>query len=132
MYLGKTHNPVSEEESQIEEKDRRRVLRRHLIYYLRVWDLQSDEMIGHIVDITTTGLMLISEQPIELNRKYELEVRWHDPESGPRKLRFNAESRWCSNDINSAFYDTGFKLLDRSMDVLEPIEEMINEYGFND
>ncbi len=46
--------------------DRISIKRRHLIYYLRVWNNKEDKVLGHVVDITTEGLMLISEQEIPL------------------------------------------------------------------
>jgi hypothetical protein len=107
-------------------------MRRHLIYYLRVWDKNSDKLLGHIVDINTGGFMLISEQQIESEQVFDLEIHWKAPNDEEIKIQFKAESRWSSNDVNSAFYDTGFKLLGPSDDVLEPIKKMIEEYGFQD
>ena len=129
MYLGNQNN--SEHEHEPSPMDRRKVLRRHLIYYLRVWDANTQKMLGHIVDITTDGFMLISEEPIENNKAYEFEVKWQAPDGKPINLRFHAESRWSSNDVNSAFYDTGFKLIDASDEVIKPIQELIEAYGFN-
>lgn len=128
MYFGKIY-----ERSTMNSKlndERRGILRRHLIYYLRVWDLQTNELLGHIVDITTDGVMLISEKEIAVDKRYDLEIRWHNPEDEFQKIRFRAQSRWSSNDVNPDFYDTGFELLDPSEEVLEPIRQMIMEYGF--
>lgn len=127
MYFGERHNP-----SKVESDDRRAVMRRHLIYYLRVWDKNSDKLLGHIVDINTGGFMLISEKKIELEQTFDLEIHWKSPEGEEIKIDFKAESRWSSNDVNSAFFDTGFKLLGPTDDVLEPIKKMIEEYGFQD
>jgi hypothetical protein len=76
--------------------------------------------------------MLISEQQIESEQVFDLEIHWKAPNDEEIKIQFKAESRWSSNDVNSAFYDTGFKLLGPSDDVLEPIKKMIEEYGFQD
>jgi len=131
MYFGKRYqNAASDEEEKGAE--RRTVLRRHLIYYLRVWDVKEDQLLGHIVDINTDGLMLISEKPIPTKQAFELEIRWSTPDGDTQKLTFKAQSRWSNNDINAAFYDTGFQLIDPDDDVLDPIKEMISEYGFGD
>jgi hypothetical protein len=127
MYFGERHTP-----SKVETDDRRAVMRRHLIYYLRVWDRNTDKLLGHIVDINTGGFMLISEKKVELEQAFDLEIRWNDPDDNEVKIEFKAESRWSSNDVNSAFFDTGFKLLGPTDDVLEPIKKMIEEYGFQD
>ncbi len=127
MYFGERYNS-----SKAESDDRRAVMRRHLIYYLRVWDKNTNKLLGHIVDINTGGFMLISEKKIELEQALDLEIRWNDPDDNEIKIEFKAESRWSSNDVNSAFFDTGFKLLGPTDDVLEPIKKMIEEYGFQD
>lgn len=127
MYFGERYNS-----SKAESDDRRAVMRRHLIYYLRVWDRNTNKLLGHIVDINTGGFMLISEKKIELEQALDLEIRWNDPDDNEIKIEFKAESRWSSNDVNSAFFDTGFKLLGPTDDVLEPIKKMIEEYGFQD
>jgi hypothetical protein len=125
MYFGERHNPV-----KTEDDDRRAVMRRHLIYYLRVWDRKTKKLLGHIVDINTGGFMLISEKEIKPEQAFDLEIRWTPPEGKDIKIQFKAESRWSSNDVNPAFFDTGFKLLGRNEKVLEPIRNMIEEYGF--
>jgi hypothetical protein len=127
MYFGERHSP-----NKAQSDDRRAVMRRHLIYYLRVWDVNTDKLLGHIVDINTGGFMLVSEKKIEAEQAFDLEIRWNSPEDEEIKIQFKAESRWSSNDVNSAFFDTGFKLLGPTDDVLEPIKKMIDEYGFQD
>jgi len=127
MYFGERHNPT-----KIENDDRRNVMRRHLIYYLRVWDLKTKKLLGHIVDINSGGFMLISEKKIEPEHTFDLEIHWKTPGDDEIKLQFQAESRWSSNDVNPAFFDTGFKLIGQVDDVLEPIRKMIDEYGFQE
>ncbi len=129
MYMRK---PFDDRNREVEGANGRRAIRRrHLIYYLRVWDRESGALLGHVVDITTEGLMLVSEQPIPLNKKFNLEMHWRDDDGEPRQIRFEAESRWRERDVNAAFYDTGFKILDSAAEVLIPIRDVIDEYGFN-
>jgi len=125
MYFGEKHNP-----SDIDNDDRRTTKRRHLIYYLRVWDLKTEQLLGHIVDINTGGFMLISEKQIEPDQTFELEIRWNTPDKEELRIQFQAISRWSTNDVNPAFFDSGFELIGAVEEVLEPIREMITEYGF--
>jgi hypothetical protein len=41
--------------------EKRKLKRRQLIYYLRVLDRDSGALVGRLVDITTEGVMLLSE-----------------------------------------------------------------------
>ena len=130
MYFGKKYETATHGESVADE--RRAILRRHLIYYLRVWDAATNKQIGHIVDINIDGLMLISEKPIETGKVFELEIHWQNMEGQPEVIRFRATSRWSNNDINNAFYDTGFQLINPSDEILDPIRDMIQQYGFGE
>ena len=129
-----TKKPFERDEHLTEDpKERRTIKRRHLIYYLRVWDRSSGEMLGHVVDITTEGMMLLGEKQLPVDRTYDLELRWHNPETEEdRNIAFRARSKWSSVDVNKSFYDTGMQLLDEAEDVLQPIRELIEHYGFQD
>jgi hypothetical protein len=88
-----------------DSQDRRTIKRRHLIYYLRVWKRPGGELVGHVVDITTQGMMLISEQQLPLNKRYDLEIRWRSPDGEKDQvIAFSAETMWASPDINASFY----------------------------
>ncbi|MCW8890570.1 MAG: PilZ domain-containing protein [Sedimenticola sp.] len=130
MYFGKKYESASQGEHVVDE--RRAIHRRHLIYYLRVWDTATNKQIGHVVDINIDGLMLISEAPIETGKEFELELRWQNMEGDPDAIRFRAMSRWSHNDINKDFYDTGFQLINPTEETLDPIRDMIQQYGFGD
>ncbi|MCW8945130.1 MAG: PilZ domain-containing protein [Sedimenticola sp.] len=130
MYFGKKYASANHDDTVAD--DRRAIHRRHLIYYLRVWDTATNNQLGHVVDINIDGLMLISEKPIETGKEFELELRWQNMEGEPDTLRFRAVSRWSHNDVNKDFYDTGFQLIDPTEEVLDPIRDMIQQYGFGD
>ncbi len=129
MYMKK---PFEQEPEELTEQERRTIQRRHLIYYLRVWNLDGGQVLGHVVDITLEGMMLISEEPIPTGKEYSLEIRWDDTDEGPQTISFRAMSRWCKPDVNDSFYDSGFLFLDHSPEILDPIKEMITKYGFHD
>ena len=53
---------------------KRALKRRHLIYYLMIFNTTTDEVIGHMIDITTGGLMIMSEKPIKTGKTYQLRM----------------------------------------------------------
>ena len=113
-------------------EDRRTIKRRHLIFYLRVWELEADRPLGHVVDITPEGLMLISEQPIAVGQEYALEIRLPDTEGALNPMRFRAVCRWSDNDINPSFYDSGFEFVEKRTEDIETIRTLVEAYGFHD
>jgi len=112
--------------------ERRRLKRRHLIYYLRVFNRETDQLLGHLVDITEEGLMLISEQPIELDVTFHLQMQLPSNIGGMEKWEFDAVSKWCRKDINPDFLDSGFQLVDIDVKSLTVIRNLIRGFGFQD
>lgn len=110
----------------------RSLKRRHLVYYLEVYDDDANELLGHLVDLTTSGLKLVSKQRIPTNRSYRLRMMLPEGYFSQKDLYFEAKSLWSSNDINPDFYDTGF-----SSPKLEPVAQniimdLVSQLSFND
>ncbi|MGD8911111.1 MAG: PilZ domain-containing protein [Candidatus Thiodiazotropha sp.] len=112
--------------------DRRTIKRRHLIYYLRVWEIDENTELGHLVDINTEGMMLISEKPVKTGETLHLELRLPDGEGELKPMRFKAICRWSDKDINTAFYDSGFEFTEKSAQAVAMLQKMIEAYGFTD
>jgi len=103
--------------------DERHCEREALIYHLRVFDVDTDQVVGYIDDISVDGVRLLSEQPIPAYHvhRYRLELPKHY--EGKRTVEFFGVTTWTSgwpsgNDEKNDFYDCGVKFLD-----LDPLEK---------
>lgn len=113
-------------------KRERKFKRRHLVYYLRVFDISTDELIGHLVDITPEGIMLISDSPVEANKTFHMRLILPAEILAKKNLDFEAKSLWSKKDINADFFDTGFHLIDVKLEEIEIIEYLTTEFGMQD
>lgn len=123
---------ISPEAQEKDFKDKRKLRRRHLIYYLRVFNKQSDKLVGHLVDITTEGIMLMSEAPVGTNMLYHLRMDVPEEIFPAKVIQFDARSIWCRKDVNPDFYVAGFQLEHVEQSTLYLIEDLINDFGFKD
>ena len=112
--------------------DKRRLKRRHLIYYLRIFDVKSGDLVGHMVDITTEGFMLMSEREIEPSRTFTFRMDLPAYILGKKSIVFETTSVWSREDINPDFFNTGFRLQNINEEEVTIIKRMIYEYGFRD
>ena len=112
--------------------ERRKLKRRHLIYYLRVFERNNDQLIGHVVDITSEGAMLISEEPIETDTVFQCRMVLPEGMEGSREITFDAKSVWSKKDINPNYYATGFQMLKAAPKDLDTVERLIVDFGFRD
>lgn len=97
-----------------------------LIAALRVFDQKSGAVVGHLFDVTTEGIRLISEQAFVTEREYQLQMHTED-ESKDNTIALNARSIWSKEDINPNFYDTGFQLIDVSAETKSYLAHLIDE-----
>jgi hypothetical protein len=113
-------------------RDKRKLKRRHLIYYLQVQERASGKQIGYVVDISTEGIMLMSENPIAVGTLLELKIMLESEMSAKQYLYFDARAVRCEQSINGNTYDIGCKLLNLAPDDFREIEMIIDELGFRD
>jgi hypothetical protein len=113
-------------------EDRRQFKRRYLAFYSRVFDVKSHQLLGHVVDITPQGLMLISETPLPADSTFRLEIELPEDFAHKRAILFEARSRWCQADIDPHFHNTGFQLLNIAPDDVEIIQRIVATFGFRD
>jgi hypothetical protein len=103
-----------------------------MIYYLRVFDAQTDELLGNLVDISTRGIMIVSDKPLPTSKHYRLKMLLPDTVAGSRSVEIEAESRWCKNDVNPDFFDTGFELITATPDFVTVVEQLISDCMFKE
>lgn len=112
--------------------EKRKLKRWRLIYYMRIFERDSRKLLGHVVDITVEGLMLISEEPLETGKTFELwmEVPEEIDESG--KVLLEAEAVWSKQDINPALFAAGFRLKGVPEETIAKIKDVIDLLKFDD
>lgn len=119
---------MAEEERRKDDPSNQRMLRRHyLIYYLRVFDRETGAVIGHLVDITEKGIMIIRDAPIEIGTVLKLRLRWRSSVGRLQMADFEGECRWCRPDVNPDFYGAGFVISAATAEHVKAISELISD-----
>lgn len=111
-------------------QERRKHKRSELLYYSRIYDRNTEDVIGHLGNITPYGLMIISEEPLQIESMYNLRIELPGELEEKAYLELDAESLWCVPDINPNFYNTGFRLLDLDAEGFRIIEQMLVDHKF--
>jgi hypothetical protein len=97
-----------------------------------VHDLESGNLLGHLVDITTRGIKLVSKEQIPLNRTYILKLKLPAGYFQENEIHFEGKSLWSSNDVNPDFFDTGLEVTSLSLEERKILHKLIEQLGFND
>ncbi len=110
--------------------ERRTMPRRKFDLYLRVMNDDTQQQLGHMVEVSSTGLQLETTAPMLLNMDYYLRLEL-TPELADRPfIVFIARSRWCkTDDIQPNLYRVGFAIVEILPDDKQIFMNIVQRYG---
>ena len=112
------------------ESDGRIMQRKDLVFYLEIFDTETSECIGHVVDITTRGCKVVNVDGFESGAVMELRMTLPDDRYGVKKLDFNAIARWSKPDINPDYLVTGFEIIRLGAKERKIVRKLVEQFGF--
>ncbi len=115
-----------------DHQERRKIARRHLVFYLRVFDGMSSRVLGHLVDISARGAMLVCDGPIQVNQEFRLRMRLPKEIGGRTELVIDGRSRWCKPDTNPDFFIVGFQLTGLGEEYENYIRLLITDFSIEE
>jgi hypothetical protein len=113
------------------KEERRKILRKYLVIYSRVFDRTTGQVLGYLSDLTAVGAMIISDDPMSTLVDVSLRFDLPDPPLfSTDHLNIEARVAWCRPDIDPAFFNIGFEFKEITPEQAHIIEEMIEAYEF--
>ncbi|MDR2422782.1 MAG: PilZ domain-containing protein [Deltaproteobacteria bacterium] len=114
--------------------DKRELIRRELIYYLRVSDLLNSQEIGRMVDIHAKGLLLMGTMALTIGRDYliSLELPKVLQEQGSVNIAIKARAVWCRPSLTQPYLENGLMFVDPTQETQEAIENLIQLFALPD
>jgi len=113
-------------------EERRKLKRRYIMFYSRVFDRKTGRLLGYLSDLTQEGAMVISEEKIEPSQVMRLRMDLPEGVFDKSQLDFEAKAVWTSKDVDPHFFNTGFHLINISEGDIAIIEQIIQDYGFRE
>ena len=112
--------------------DNRRAKRTRLLYYLKVYDDATVGFLGHLIDITPGGLLVLCGRAVEPDTELRLRMALPTESGGSKDLILVAKSVWCKNDLREGGFKVGFQLQELSAETREVIDFAIREHAFRE
>ena len=107
-------------------EEKRKLKRSYLIYPIRVFDPNSNQLIGFIENITLEGMMLKTGHPFRTINMYPLKMLFCEEIHKTGHFEFSAECKWWDKDSFTGFYNAGFHLEDVSFEGLQVLDKIIH------
>ena len=110
--------------------ERRNIERREFSYYMRLVDNDTQELVGHLMDLSSGGFKLDSQKAIPPNKDFRLRMDLTSEVANKPSMVFVARSKWCQTDPLDPFvFNVGFQLINISPSDFNIINRMIEKYG---
>jgi hypothetical protein len=95
---------------------------------LIIADQITGNHIGRVVNISSEGLMLLSDEPIVTGSVYQLDLLLPNPQNNQEKISFAAEAVWCTEASQPESFWSGFHIIDIAAEDVLVIDELILDW----
>ena len=116
----KEHPPTTEN---------RTVHRRRLVFYLRLFDQENKDIIGHLTDISAAGLMLVSVRSIKKEAVFNVRLILPKEVAGRTELLLKIRCIWCRPDPIPNFHIAGFNFVEIDLEQKKLIDALTEEFS---
>lgn len=79
-------------------------------YYI-LHDVDDNSLVGRMLNLSATGLMMITDEPVKPGKVRKAYMRLPDFIEGTRELMFEIECRWCQYNKRHNWYESGFEFI---------------------
>lgn len=112
------------------KQERRKLTRRNLSYYLAITDSNSGQVLGHLVNISSKGLMIDSKKPLPSDLDFNLRLDLMEDIADKPSVEFVARTRWCRADAIQPFlHNVGLEIISISPEDAEIIQRVADRYS---
>jgi hypothetical protein len=111
------------------DKHRRAQERKELNQVIAIHDIINGHALGELINISSNGLMLISEKLIETSSIFQLSLQLPATINGKDSIEIGVDCLWCRKAENFNRYWAGFQIIDVSQETSEIINILINNYS---
>lgn len=110
--------------------EKRTVPRKKFSFYMRVLDDDTQEILGHMVEVSAIGLRLETVGPLPINKDFYLRLELtHDLGDLPY-IVFIARSKWCKiDDIQPNLFRVGFEIIEIMPEDKEIFLRILGKFG---
>ena len=106
--------------------------RRKVMTFTPVYDLHENILLGYLGDLTLQGALMVSEKPMEPDRKITLAIEFRETSEIPAtRMTIPAHVAWCRQEEHLTYYNTGFEFQEMTGQNKRVIEAILERYRFS-
>jgi hypothetical protein len=109
--------------------DNRAEPRVKLLYRLKVYNRQTREVIGQVLDITSQGFNLLCRDHMQIGDVHECVLEMPGEDYEKTTVKVDIECRWRKHDDTPGFFSSGFKFKKVSLEHRGWIQRLMSDYA---
>ncbi len=109
-------------------QERRKHPRKRTSKLLQIVDVNTNELLGNVVDISLGGVMLICNRAIDDNSVFQVALNVPEDYNGAGQIEFGAEVLWAESSGDSNQFWVGMHIIDISSDAVSRFEGFVENY----
>ena len=112
-------------------QERRNIDRLKLFYYLTVYDRQTQESIGSVVDISSQGMKMMGEKYFLPDSVRSFTIRLPEGSILGESVEVEARCKWCRENKAEASYESGFEFAKKAESGVFVVKALIDDLQKN-
>lgn len=109
--------------------DRRQEARKSTSDYFLVYDSETDQLIGRVLDLTCEGAMMISEAQVDIPKAFKCRLVLPRMYGKKRMISFEAESIRCEKNLELDWFETGYRIFNISSGDHAALKQVLGEWA---
>jgi hypothetical protein len=110
--------------------ERRTAPRKNFSFYMRILNDDTGEILGHMVEISNTGLRLETTESLPLEKDYYLRLELTPDLGDVPYIVFIARTKWCKIDeLQPNLYHAGFALVEALPEDRQVLQRIMDKYA---
>ena len=106
---GKSEAFSGDEYTGFTEKRRKR--RQEFRGGLDVIDPDTGRFIGQLTNLTSSGMRLLADFPIQIGNIMTLDIELPEPDDGRTRIDVRMQCRWCHRAVGKNYFEAGFRFV---------------------
>ena len=109
-------------------KELRKKTRGYTNDYFLVFEIETGEILGRLMNLTPDGIMLISDNENELNKTIKSRMILPELVDGKKEIYFDLQARWCQKNKRADWYETGYEIINRTEKCLKILNILASQW----
>ncbi|WP_019530705.1 PilZ domain-containing protein [Dasania marina] len=95
---------------------------------ITVSDIINGGLFGELINVTTEGLMVMTDKNIPTHAIYQLSLTLPTPILGSNSIEVGADCLWCKAEENFNRHWAGLHIIDASEQAMAQLAQLIDHY----